>query len=42
LMAELISHSLQNENGLFRDFRTNAVAGENGEFQKHGEDLAIG
>ena len=36
LMAKAVGHRLQNENGLFGNFRTNAVARENREFQKHG------
>ena len=37
LMTEPVRHSLQNEHSLLSDFRTNAVAWENGEIQKHGE-----
>jgi hypothetical protein len=40
-MAEPIGHSLQNENGLFRNFRANAISRENRKFQKHGDDLVI-
>ena len=38
VMAKSVGHRLQNENGLFGNFRTNAVARENGEIQKHGEN----
>ena len=42
LMAEAVGHSLQHENGLFGNFRTNAVARENRKFQKHEGNLVIG
>jgi hypothetical protein len=35
LMPKAVSHSLRYKYGLFCDFRTNAVAGEDGEVQKH-------
>ena len=44
LMTEPLGYGPQNKHGLFSDFRTNAVAGEDGEFQEHAGfgDLAIG
>ena len=43
LVAKTVGYRLQYVNGLFGDFRTNAVAGENGKFQEHGDfDLVIG
>src|SRR5947209_8355158 len=42
LMAEAVADSLQNQHGLFSDFRTNAVAGEDGKFQEHEDDRVIG
>jgi hypothetical protein len=41
LVAEALGHGLQNENGLFRNFRSNAVARESRNFQEHGRILAI-
>jgi hypothetical protein len=41
LMTETVGHRLQNEDGLFSNFRTNAVARENRKFQEHGDDRVI-
>ena len=35
LVAEAVSHSLQDQNRLFDDFRADAIARENGEIQEH-------
>ena len=40
-MAEAFGQGLQNENGLFRNFRTNAIAGEDSKAQKHEGNLVI-
>src|SRR5258708_29238569 len=37
LMAECVCNGLEDEDGLFSDFRADAVAGEDGEIQKHAE-----
>jgi hypothetical protein len=42
LMAKTIGDRLQDENGLLRNFRPDAVARENREVQKHGDDWVIG
>jgi hypothetical protein len=42
LVAKAVGHRLQNEHGLFSNFRANAVAGEDRKVQEHGGDLVIG
>ena len=38
-MAECVGHRLQNFHGLFGDFRTDAVAGQDGYVQEHAVSL---
>ena len=40
-MAEGVGDGLQNQDGLFGDFRADAIAGEDGEVQEHGGDLMM-
>ena len=40
-MAEDVRQRLENKNGLLRDFRTNAIAGEDSKVQKHDGNLVI-